>query len=615
MSARVRDLGSQDTLIAAAFRSARMGLAVVTSGGRIVLVNPAMAEVAGRNEDELVRMQVHELFDGANRDLVSDRLRRTARGDHGFETRTTLLRADGHAVPVFVAVDGVPTREGSLHFAVCQVVDLSGTVALEDALADAEARHVTELRRQATTDELTGLPNRTVARHRLEEALEDAAAGLGGVAVAMCDIDHFKVVNDSYGHSFGDDLLSAVGRFLAEGLATTRSSPAADPVSSAGDATDEDRRSVASRRGEEIVARFGGDEFIVVMRNVEDAQVARRRLSDMVKLAGGQVQVLDRSLGVTVSGGLLHVPSGFRIAPADAVAGADAALYEAKRRGRDRVELFDVPMRAAAITEAEMAGALRGALERSAISCAYQPIVDAEGRTNHVEALARWISNGISVPAIVFISLAERTGLISRLGDSVFARVLSDVDALRRQGRRIPVAINVAGTQLDDGFDERLLAGLEAAGLLPDQVHLEITESSLVDLDRARRLLERLRDGGIELAIDDFGTGHSSFAYLRDLPVSTVKLDRSFIESMAGPTSRTTSVVAGMIDLAHRMGLQVVAEGVERADQFELLRSLGCDLFQGYLIARPGALADVPDRLAVPGSPVPDPAVAALGRT
>jgi PAS domain S-box-containing protein len=609
MSPRNRELGSQDTLIAAAFRSARMGLAVVTSGGRLVLVNPAMAEVAGRSEDELVRMQVHELFEGANRDIVSDRLRRTARGDHGFETRAMLLRADGQAVPVFVAVDGVPTREGSLHFAVCQVVDLSATVALEDALADAEARHVNELRRQATTDELTGLPNRTVARHRLEEALEDAAAGLGGVAVAMCDIDHFKVVNDSYGHSFGDDLLAAVGRFLAEGLAATRDENAKGPAANVGSSiissTAEDRRSGASRRGEEIVARFGGDEFVVVMRDVDDAQVARRRLSDMVKLAGGQVQVLDRSLGVTVSGGLLHVPSGFRIAPADAVAGADAALYEAKRRGRDRVELFDVPMRAAAITEAEMAGALRGALERSAISCAYQPIVDAEGRTHHVEALARWVSNGISVPAIVFISLAERTGLISRLGDSVFARVLSDVDALRRQGRRIPVAVNVAGTQLDDGFDERLLAGLEAAGLPPDQVHLEITESSLVDLDRARRLLERLRDGGIELAIDDFGTGHSSFAYLRDLPVSTVKLDRSFIESMAEPTSRTTSVVAGMIDLVHRMGLQVVAEGVERADQFELLRSLGCDLFQGYLIARPGALADVPDRLTVPGSAEP----------
>lgn len=561
-----------EVLIATAFKNARIGMALIDPTGRLLVVNPAMRQIFGFSEPELLTMSIGDLShpdDGpANLALLGE----LVRGEReGYELRKSNRHAAGHWVPVLVAVNAVRNGAGELRYIVGQIYDLTEQLAAERALAEAESRHIAELERQARTDALTGLPNRAVARSRLIGALDAAAAGHEGVAVAMCDVDHFKVVNDSYGHTVGDDLLAAVGSRLSEMLAAT--------------STVDDEH-----HADEVVARFGGDEFVIVLRNASSADAALRRVAQLVDAAGRHLRIGARRLRITLSSGLMYIPPGQIIDSADAVAGADTALYEAKRRGRDRIVLFDDSMRSAAIAEAEMGSALRDAIDLGEITCAYQPILDSSGRLDHVEALARWVTRGEHVPPGVFVPLAERTGLVTRLGEAVAGRALAEVARWGTQHHRLPVALNVAGTQLDDSFVGRFFDSVDAHGLLPADIRIEITESTLLDPTRSLDVLSQLHDGGIELAIDDFGTGHSSFAYLRDLPVGTVKLDRSFVHAMSGPSDRATSVVAGMIDLAHRMGLRVVAEGIEDHAQFERLVGLGCDLFQGYLLGRPGPL-------------------------
>ncbi len=420
-----------------------------------------------------------------------------------------------------------------------------------------------ELAHQATHDPLTGLPNRTMLLDRLSASLRTARRTGTRVAVLFLDLDHFKVVNDSLGHSLGDQLLMSIA----------------------------ERLDLAVRPGDTI-ARFGGDEFVLMCRNLngpEDATVIADRVSDAISrpfdLGDSEVYV-GASIGIALSDDETEDPETL-------IRDADAAMYRAKDRGRARFEIFDTAMRAHAVDRLEVEGALRRAIERRELRVQYQPIIDLnEGRLRGVEALVRWNhpQRGLLLPAD-FIGIAEETGLIVPIGAWVLAQACRQT---QRWSAQLPantdfaVTVNLSGRQLSH---PRLVGEVDSilsdTGIDPDRVNLEITESVLMDdVELSSQTLARLRDLGVRLVVDDFGTGYSSLSYLRRFPVDLLKVDRSFVDGL-GQDSGDAALVAAIVNLAHTLDLQVVAEGVETEDQLIELRRLSCDMAQGFHLARP----------------------------
>ncbi len=417
------------------------------------------------------------------------------------------------------------------------------------------------LAHQATHDSLTGLPNRTLLIDRIDMALERAhrSPDLAPVVVFL-DLDRLKVVNDSLGHEAGDRLLIAVATRL---------------------------RSVV--RATDTVARFGGDEFVLVVEGTGDAgqpvEVADRALSALA----GPVAVANRTVEPVASAGVV-VAAGYRAA-SDVIRDADVAMYRAKHRGGGSFELFDPGMRTRAVERLDLEQALRRAITGGELRLHHQPIVDLTDNTVvGVESLVRWEhpERGLIGPD-AFIGLAEETGLIGDLGRWVLDEASRTVGTWRPTDRRrqLVLNVNVSGRQLaDSGLPA---AVKQAVGNLgpPWTLCLELTESTLMPRTAAiADTLDEIRRLGVTLAIDDFGTGYSSLGYLTRLPVSTLKIDRSFVNDL-GVRDQADSVAAAVIGLGRQLGLAVVAEGVETEQQLQVLRDLGCTRAQGYLFYRP----------------------------
>ena len=420
-----------------------------------------------------------------------------------------------------------------------------------------------ELVRQAYHDGLTGLANRSLFRDRLEQALTRSAQTGGTVTVLFLDLDGFKQVNDTLGHDAGDQLLRVVGERLTETVRPT-----------------------------DTVARFGGDEFAVLLDEADETlavTVARRalaRVAEAAVVAGRELQVAA-SVGIAV-----HSGEG---GGDELVRDADVAMYAAKDAGRGRHEVFRSEM---ARDPDELLGLdndLRAALERREFSVHYQPEVSLSGGDIvGVEALVRWTSPTRGpVGPDVFIPVAESSGLIAALGELVLREACTQTAGWLREGvvgRDFVTWVNVSGKQLTmGGVPAAVDCALRAAGLPARNLGLEVTETAIVPggaADRARVELQQLHDAGIGIAIDDFGTGFSSLAQLRHFPVDMIKVDRSFVQGVerdAKDTAITTNVVA----LAHALGLTAVAEGIETEGQLAHMRTVGCDVGQGYLFSRP----------------------------
>jgi diguanylate cyclase (GGDEF)-like protein len=420
-----------------------------------------------------------------------------------------------------------------------------------------------QLRSLALYDALTGLPNRAELTGRLKESLAQG----GPLAVLFLDLDRFKVVNDSLGHHAGDRVLQEAAARL--------------------------RRSLPDGA---MAARFGGDEFVVVWPGMGDedeaAAVAARiggAVATPIEVNGSQL-LLTASVGVVVSDGHGATPSGL-------LRDADAAMYLAKERGRDRVELFTTSIRTTAVRRLELETELRAAIQSTELAVHYQPIVDLQSRrTVGAEALLRWHNGPRGLMATPeFVALAEETGLIVTLGRWVIDQA---VDSLRQWDRSVKepltVSVNLSARQLTSHhLVEEAVASFERAGADPSRVTFEVTESSLVDLGgEAVGNLTRLRALGCSIALDDFGTGWSSLSYLQRLPVDCLKLDRSFVARL-DVDQRDRAVVGSLVSLAHALDLVVVAEGVERLAQLEVLVDLGCDSAQGFLLQPPCTSEDL----------------------
>jgi diguanylate cyclase (GGDEF)-like protein len=424
-------------------------------------------------------------------------------------------------------------------------------------------------------DELTGLPNRVAFLEIVEGAVEELASRPGHVAVVFCDLDHFKVINDSYGHAVGDRVLGAVAERLASCV-----------------------------RPGDVVARLGGDEFAILVAHHGDRRAATA-LSDRVLLA------LGRPLDVAGFGDLYVTASvGVRVTDTpetrsgELLADADNAMYEAKENGRGRTAEFEPRLRENARRRLHLDNDLRHALAHGDLRLVYQPEVDlVTDRLVAVEALARWHHPDLGdIPPSTFIPAAEAAGIIERIFDWALAAALRQHVEWRGQGRTIPVAVNLSARQLTD---PRLVPAVAKAladhGVDPSALWIEITESSLASGDAAATAIRALKALGISVAIDDFGTGYSSLSQLRLLPVDFVKVDRTFIARLS-LTPADDEVVASIVHLTHSLGARMVAEGVETAEQLATLRTLGCDTAQGYFLARPMAPDAIPDLVAPDGA-------------
>jgi len=419
-----------------------------------------------------------------------------------------------------------------------------------------------QLSHQALHDPLTGLPNRALLSDRLTTALNRQARTGEPVAVCFLDLDRFKIVNDGRGHPTGDRLLVALAARLASAV-----------------------------RPSDTVARFGGDEFVIVIDGVSDAGAALERAQRIIDAMAqpfdldGETVHLSGTVGVAVSTG---GETGD-----DLIRNADAAMYTAKGKERGTCAVYDPTMHTTALSRLETERDLRRALAAHELVNHYQPVCSlSTGRVVAVEALVRWAhpTRGLVRPSD-FIPVAEETGLIAPIGEWVLAAACRQVAAWRRGGRDpVGVAVNVSPRQLSaPGFPDRVAALVSAAGIDPSDVTLELTENTLLgDTGAVTERLAALRAIGVKVSIDDFGTGYSSLAYLRALPVDEIKIDRSFINDL--PADRgARAVVASIVHLGHALGLTVVAEGVETQDQLDLARELGCDLAQGFLISAPVA--------------------------
>jgi diguanylate cyclase (GGDEF)-like protein len=413
----------------------------------------------------------------------------------------------------------------------------------------AQAQH------EALHDPLTGLANRTQFERRLEAALRDKARVGGGVALLILDLDRFKQVNDTLGHNAGDDLIRAVGQRLTELV-----------------------------RIEGTLARLGGDEFAII--HFGDAEEARALGARVVEAVAKPFEVAGSEAFVGASVGIV-LADGNDPNQRELIRKADIALYEAKAKGRNRAVIYTAAMDASLQDRHQIEAELREALKSGGqLSVAFQPLFSGKtGEAVGAEALVRWTHPRLGpISPARFIPIAEGTGLIEAVGEFVLRRALHF--GAHWPGYRI--AVNISPAQLiNPSFSERLLDLLVETGMRPSNLELEITEGILLDQQSAVvEMLASLRGAGIRIALDDFGTGYSSLNYLKHYPVDSIKIDRSFVAQL-GESSTSAAIVHAMVTLAHALGIDVTAEGVETQDQMTILQGMDCNTFQGFLLSPP----------------------------
>ena len=530
-------------------------IAIVARTGEVVYVTDSVATLTGRAAAEVTGRQFTDLLSPDERPAARMRLEALLAGAQSTPSDWSLPHRDGHTLIAQASARDL-TGDPAVGGVVITLHDVTDRRKIED-----------ELRHRAFHDPLTGLANRALFEDRAAQALARARRSWSAVWVAFLDLDDFKTVNDSLGHQAGDDLLLQVGRRVA-----------------------------GEMRASDTVARFGGDEFAILLEDLDadEAQVVAER----VRAALARPFVVDgRSLTQRASIGIACAQGpAAAIAAADLLRNADIALYAAKAAGKDTVQHFREDLLSAARLRLDLREDLRRAIDRDELRVVYQPLVELDsGAVNGVEALLRWDHprEGPVSPAL-FIPLAEETGSIVALGRWMLRRALADLRVLEREQSGLRLSVNISARELQEpDLVDAVADALAEHEVAAERVTLEVTESALVDESgpEAQRL-RALRALGVRIAVDDFGTGYSSLSYLHRLAVDVVKIDRSFVDAAdSGHTEAT--LVRSIVELSRSLGLDVVAEGIEREEQLTFLRSTECGLGQGFLFARPSSPAEL----------------------
>jgi diguanylate cyclase (GGDEF)-like protein/PAS domain S-box-containing protein len=537
------------------------GIVLFDGEGNVCANNEAAARILG---DRLTTGSGHEIFTG-NRIAISSEGQPLS-GDM-FPHAATLATGESEDDVVIGVTDGTGHRQwlslssrllsgagqGEAPMVVCSFTDVTDRKAAE-----------AQLHWLAYHDSLTGLGNRSFFTDELERELMVSAQRGSNLAVLFIDLDRFKLVNDSFGHGSGDEVLLELAQRFKSAI-----------------------------RAGDLVSRFSGDEFVVLCRNVRDVQVAVSMANEYTRLLAEPVLLsTGRSVEITSSVGVSFVMRG-RESAQDTIKQADAAMFQAKDKGGARVEVFDDSLRAKTVARLEIYDDLRHSIDNNELTVHYQPIASLkDDRIVAMEALVRWHhpSRGLLGP-MEFIPFAEETDLIFKLGRYVLREACQTMAAWRRDlpgAQDSYVTVNLSAHQLSDPeLLDSISGALEESGLPPEALVMEVTESILMsDTSTSIAMLGGIHEMGVGLAIDDFGTGYSSLAQLKRFPVKIVKIDKSFVDGL-GTFDNDEAIVAAIVQLSKALDLVVLAEGVETPVQLQRVTELGCDLYQGYLLARP----------------------------
>jgi len=545
------------------FENAIEGIFRTTPDGRYLDANPALARIYGYDSPaELI-----ESLRDIGRQLYVDPGRREefmrlvkARGEvTGFESQ--IYRKNGDVIWISENARAIRDEAGN-------VCHYEGTVE------DVTERRLYQARieRQANYDTLTGLANRSLLHDRLQQAILTAASYGTRLAVVFVDLDRFKLINDSLGHDAGDALL----RVMAA-------------------------RFKSCVREFDTVARLGGDEFVLLLNGQGEPGSMTTRMERILEIVSQPWRSAHGEFEITCSMGIALYPDD-GADPNALLKHADSAMYRAKEQGRNNFQFFTSDLNALIKERLDLESNLRRALERAQFSLDYQPRVDlGTGRVIGCEALLRWQLPGRgAIPPSRFVPVAEETGLIGPIGAWALATACAQARAWESAGLPgLSVSVNVSARQFRGGDLVAVIDGvLRSTGLEPDRLEIELTESMILhDAERMIQMLHAIKRLGVQIAVDDFGTGYSSLSYLKRFPVSRLKVDRSFVRDI-GTDPDAATIARAIIALGHNLGLKVVAEGVETAEQVEFLRANGCDEVQGFYFARPLSSRDFERLLA-----------------
>ena len=526
--------------------------------GVLMFCNDGARELIGVNEqtglnDAAAQMFIQAIRDQVPREVTTSSTSNRWEGELGFRSPDGIMRTLSIVLQIVRTADGVISHYSAI------ARDITEAKQLQD-----------ELTRQATHDAMTGLPNRVLFLRKLSEALERSRTLKRGVTVLFVDLDKLKDVNDNIGHAVGDQLLNTIAKRL-----------------------------VSATRPSDIVARIGGDEFVVLCDGLGDEHVAmdvadrvRQAMTGQIILQGIEI-FTSASIGIAMATSALLAEESPNDAAVTLLRNADTAMYRAKQRGRGRCEMFSEEMRKTDRERAALSSELERALATNQLFVVHQPIVSTHtGRVAGTEALLRWNhpERGVLTPP-VFLEMAEESGAIGPIGDWVVRQACTDarswMDAQIVDGSFV-VHVNVSARQLSDsGFVERVMGSLRETKLEPFHLALEINETTMLNDNPAiMRTLNALKRQGVKLAIDDFGTGYSSLAHLRDFPADFLKLDGTLVRDI-GLQGSDDPIVRSIIQLAHSLNMSVIAEWVTSDDQTQRLRLLGCDFVQGNRIGEP----------------------------
>ena len=571
------ELESTRTLFSAAMDQALTGIIIVDAAtGRVITANPAAAALVRLTPEELSRMRLGEPLpswnfqreDGTRFTVAESPLHRAVA--FGESTRDLVVRFQSEGQPErWLLVNAAPIQaaDGAIQAGIMVMADITARKQMEAQLLF-KAQH----------DAMTGLANRALCLERIQQVLEDAQRRNTLFAVAFIDLDRFKMLNDSLGHSFGDRVLVEAARRLVLGM-----------------------------RGQGQVCRFGGDEFVLIVDEPGTAEEAQEIIRSVLNSLCTPFTVEGQEVRLAASVGVVVGPTADSPKAQDILQNADLAMHRAKDTGRDRIRLFHPGMQRRARELMTLDADMRRALEQDEFCVYYQPVMSISGdRALGLEALVRWKSprRGLVLPH-AFIPHAEESGLIVPLGEVVLRRACAAMAAWRErypESRRMTLAVNLSARQFSQpDIVETVRQILRESGLPPAWLKLELTESTLMsDPETALSSMRRLKALGVSLAIDDFGTGYSSLAYLQRFPVDILKIDRSFVRDLPREDSDSRVLVRAIMALAHSLRLSVVAEGVETREQLDLLAALGCEAVQGFYFSPPLPEAGVPEFLGPP---------------
>ena len=538
-----------------AFTHASIGMALVAFDGTILQSNQSLTALLGLPDAGADALSLRSFVAAdslATLDAELDRVREAHR-----ETRSVeLLCRHRDGSDVWVSINAsyfIEPVSGEPCF-ILQMQDVS-----------ARRRAESELHRIAFHDGLTGLPNRLRFHEHLTQAIAQARAGERAhqFGVLFLDMDRFKLINDSMGHTAGDVFLNTVSQRIA-----------------------------AAVRPVDVVARLGGDEFAILARD-DSAESGLTQLADrLLQVLREPMQIDGVEISTSASIGITMSSIGY-VSPEEVLRDADIAMYKAKAGGKARYEVFDISLHAEIANRMKLEGDLRHALLDGALTIQYQPLFDLrQGHVVGFEALARWVHPTLGpISPASFIPVAEESGSVVQLTDFVLQRACAQLRRWQQQDpafAELTMHVNVAANDLaKTNFVQRVLHAIVGAGLRAEHLTIELTENILMErLEAAMDMLNQVHDLGVRLSVDDFGTGYSSLAHLSTLPIDSLKIDRSFVVNLTAG-SKESSVIRAIVLLGHSLGKKVVAEGIETMEQLDLLRELGCDVAQGYLLSRP----------------------------